>query len=130
MLPRPKGFVTLLLREDNCHHYREEVFGLWECYLCQRISFLFPREQVSHPLGNINVRFKMRRNCYTGWTWQWAPRTQAHIGFPLPSFPIISGLGGPVTPIPLPLRTGPMDSSGHRHVHTNDPRVFNHRILF
>lgn len=51
---------------------------------------------MSHPLRNINVRFKMRRNCHVDWTWQWAPLTQLCIGFPLPAFPIISGLGGPL----------------------------------
>lgn len=70
-------------------------FGNATC--AEECNFFFPREQMSHPLGNINVRFKMRRNCLTDWTWQLAPLTQTFIGFPLPAFPIISGLGRPVS---------------------------------
>lgn len=44
-------------------------------------NFFFPREQMSHPLGNIHVQSKMRRHCPTDWTWQWAPLTQPRIGF-------------------------------------------------
>lgn len=44
-------------------------------------NFFFPREQMSHPLGNIHVQSKMRRSCPTDWTWQWAPLTQPRTGF-------------------------------------------------
>jgi len=74
---------------------RQSVWA-WECYLCQRISFPFPEDQMSHPLGNITMRFKMS-DCLTDWTWQWAPLTQPHTGFLLPASPVSSGLGGPVS---------------------------------